>query len=275
MTNRTQLPYLVSLIDDETREVREEVLKGLSNYGPSLEEDLQEFSEALDSHLLDFLKPILENNRRKWLNENWDSWRNLSEENHQLEEALSLIAKFQYGVTYPVKLGRLLDQLSEEFRTLYPFGNEIDLSNFLFNFKRMKGEKEDYYNPFNSNLIYVIKEKKGLPISLACVYILTADRLSLDVKGCNFPGHFLAKTVVDGESVYIDCFNGGKMLFEEDFKTVADETFDSISDILSKNTTAKIIIQRILNNLANAYKNVDDKINSDFISTLLRTKTKD
>lgn len=272
MADRTQLPYLVSLIDDDTREVREEVFKGLSNYGSSLEEDLQEFSEALDNHKLDFLKPIIENNRRIWLSENWISWKNYTEDNQQLEEALTLISKFQYGISYPVKLSILLDKLAEEFRTLYPFGNEIDLSNFLFNFKKMRGEKEDYYNPFNSNLVYVIKEKKGLPISLACVYILTADRLSLDVKGCNFPGHFLAKTVVDGEDVYIDCFNGGKMLFEDDFQAVADETYDSISDILRKDTDAKIIIQRILNNLVNAYKNKDDKTNSDFIASLLRQK---
>ena len=238
MADRTQLPYLVSLLDDDTREVREEVLKGLSNYGSSLEEDLQEFSEALDTQKLDFLKPIIEANRRKWLSENWDSFKNYIEDNQQLEEALTLISKFQYGVTHPVKLSNLLDKLAEEFRTLYPFGNEIDLSNFLFNFKKIRGEREDYYNPFNSNLVYVIKEKKGLPISLACVYILTADRLSLDVKGCNFPGHFLAKTVVDGEDVFIDCFNGGKMLFEEDFQSVADETYDSISDILYKNIFA-------------------------------------
>lgn len=136
MADRSKLPYLVSLIDDETREVREEVLKGLSNYGASLEEDLQEFSKALDSQTLDFLKPILENNRRKWLSENWESWRKYNEGNQQLEEAFSLISKFQYGITYPVKLKRLLDQLGEEFRTLYPFGNEIDLANFLFNFKK-------------------------------------------------------------------------------------------------------------------------------------------
>ena len=275
MADRSKLPYLVSLIDDETREVREEVLKGLSNYGASLEEDLLEFSKALDTQTLDFLKPILENNRRKWLSENWESWKKYSDANSQLEEAFSLISKFQYGITYPVKLKRLLDQLGEEFRTLYPFGNEIDLANFLFNFKKMKGEKEDYYNPFNSNLIYVIKEKKGLPISLACVYILTAYRVSLQVEGCNFPGHFLAKTVLDGEPVYIDCFNGGKKLFEEDFKTIADETYDSLSDILGKETSAITIIQRILNNLVNAYKNSDDKINSDFFATLLRTKTRD
>lgn len=275
MADRSKLPYLVSLIDDDTKEVREEVLKGLSNYGASLEEDLQEFSKALDSQKTNFLKPILENNRRKWLSENWDSWRKQTESSRQLEEAFSLIAKFQYGITYPVKLTRLLDQLAEEFRTLYPFGNEIDLANFLFNLKKMKGEKEDYYNPFNSNLIYVIKERKGLPISLACVYILTAERVSLHVEGCNFPGHFLAKTFLDGEPVYIDCFNGGKMLFEEDFKSIADETYDSLQDILNKETSAKTIIQRILNNLVNAYKNSNDSVNSDFFATLLRTKTRD
>ena len=275
MTDRSQLPYLVSLIDDETKEVREEVLKGLSSYGSTLEEDLQEFSDVLDSQILATLKPIFESNRRKWLDDNWNSWNTIKDEKQQLEEVLSLISKFQYGIKYPVSLSRLLNDLANEFRKLYPFGNEIDLANFLFNYKKLKGEKDDYYNPLNSNLIYVIKKKKGLPISLTCVYILTADRLSLNVEGCNFPGHFLARTYLDGEVVFIDCFNGGKILFEQDFKSLADDTYESIVEILNQEISTKVIIQRILNNLVNAYKNSGEKTNSDFFTNILNNRTND
>ena len=105
----------------------------------------------------------------------------------------------------------------------------------------------------------------GLPVETPSSRSLSVDAQLFDPRdaldgaaliellyGCNFPGHFLAKTYLDGEGVFIDCFNGGKILFEHDFKSVADDTYESIAEILNQDATTKIIIQRILNNLINA-----------------------
>ena len=98
MIDQSQLPYLVNLIDDETDEVRKEVLKVLSSYGTSLERDLQEYSIILDKDKKSILQPILEANRREWLTQNWDSWFYIHDEIKKLEMASDLIAKFQYGI---------------------------------------------------------------------------------------------------------------------------------------------------------------------------------
>lgn len=50
---------------------------------------------------------------------------------------------------------------------------------------------EDYYEARNSSLQFVLRERRGIPISLATVVIGVGERLAMEVSGINFPGHFL------------------------------------------------------------------------------------
>jgi hypothetical protein len=267
--NREQLPFLLNLIDDDTDEVRGQVIKELSDYGPALEEDLNDLSKYFDSHKLSLINPILVSNRRKWLEQNWKN--NIAEEDEydRLEIALQMIINFQYGFKSSNSLETLLDGLTKEFHDTFFFGNEIDLANFLFKEKGLKGVKEDYYNPLNSNLEYVIKQKKGIPISLVLVYMLIGVRLGFKIEGCNFPGHFLAKILVDGEQVLVDCFNDGKLIFESDLYQISEESIEAVMHIVNSYTHSGTIIRRVVTNLINAYNQLDEKENSDLFNKLL------
>jgi hypothetical protein len=269
MVNSKQLEFLVKLIDDESEPVRDEVLKELTTYGFSLEKDLQEFSGVLDQKKIDLLKPIMEINRRDWLQKVWFDWLEVDDDKKQLESAMNIISKFQLGLAYPVELITLLDNLTEEYKRFYPFGNEIDLANFLFKEKSITGNKDDYYNPLNSNLMNVLQSKKGIPISLSIIYILIGDRLGFDIEGCNFPGHFLAKTHIDDEFVLIDCYNAGRIIYESDLENMINDSLESILAIVHKDTPATTVILRVLNNLVVAYQKIHDKENSDFIQNLI------
>lgn len=271
MPDKNQLPFLVNLIDDDTTEVRTEVLKELSNYGMSLEEDLLEYTDALTDEMLEIIQPALNINRRRWLKENWNLWFDYENDFDKLECALELIAKFQYGITTEKSgLSMLLSELAEEFTDKYPYGNELDLANFLFRKKGLSGDKKNYYNPLNSNLLYVIKSKKGLPISLVIVYMLIGNRIGFRIEGCNFPGHFLAKTYIDDELVLIDCFNGGRILYENDIdERVNEDSVDAIKKLIHLRTGSKSIIRRVLNNLVTAYKNKEEEDTSKFFEEIL------
>ena len=50
---------------------------------------------------------------------------------------------------------------------------------------------EDFYEVRNSSLQFVLRERRGIPISLATVVIGVGERLAMDARGINFPGHFL------------------------------------------------------------------------------------
>src|SRR3954453_21726515 len=66
------------------------------------------------------------------------------------------------------------------------------LHDVLFDVVGFVGNVDDYYNPANSYLSEVLRTHRGLPITLVLVYKCVAERIGLDVRGINSPGHFLA-----------------------------------------------------------------------------------
>ncbi|MCX6170105.1 MAG: transglutaminase-like domain-containing protein [Ignavibacteriales bacterium] len=258
MTSENKLYYLIELVDDLSEEVRAEIVQQLNNYGFTLERDLKELPANVVADKMIHLAPILTSNRMNWLEKNWQNWFNKTTHHEKIECALDLISRFHYGIYFTPALSELLDQLSNEFKNKIPYGDELDLTNFLFHEKELSGSKDDYYNPFNCNPIYTIKEKKGLPITLSLIYILIGDRLGFDIHGCNFPGHFLAKIYSDDEIILIDCFNKGKIIFESDINEALDYPVDSIIDVIHNDVSAEVIITRVANNLINAYKFIND-----------------
>lgn len=94
------------------------------------------------------------------------------------------------------------------------------------------GDRSNYYNLKNSFLYDVLLRRKGIPITLALVFMGLARKLHLKAVGISFPGHFMVKmvpapgylqiqnsmeTADDWRAAwYIDCFDGGKILSTED-----------------------------------------------------------
>ncbi len=64
------------------------------------------------------------------------------------------------------------------------------------------GARRTYYEARSSALEHVLRERRGIPISLAVVLIGTAECLGLEASGVNFPRHFL----VEVEDVLVDPF---------------------------------------------------------------------
>lgn len=77
------------------------------------------------------------------------------------------------------------------------------------------GNVNDYYDPDNSYLHKVLASRRGIPISLAVVYMELGRAISLDVKGVSFPGHFLMKLTVESGDIVIDPFNGASLSRED------------------------------------------------------------
>ena len=148
---KDQLPHLLNLIDDDTREVRESVLRELTDYGAALEIDLLEFNNILDPSAAKLIDPIIQKNRRKWLADYWITWQTIPDETEQLEAVLILLAKFQYGPHFKGNLKFTLDKMAQYFQNVYPYGNEIDLSVHLFQELRIKGDKKNYFKLFLTN----------------------------------------------------------------------------------------------------------------------------
>jgi len=99
------------------------------------------------------------------------------------------------------------------------------LHNFLFDEQGFKGNADDYYNPINSYLPAVLKNKTGLPITLSLIYKIVAERLGLKCWGVGLPGHFLVAVDVDAAPMLVDPFSGGRILTPDEAQDHIKETF--------------------------------------------------
>ncbi len=66
----------------------------------------------------------------------------------------------------------------------------------------------NYYAPENSYLNEVLRTRRGLPISLAVIWLELAQGLGLHAQGVSFPGHFLVKVTLQGGLVVLDPLTG-------------------------------------------------------------------
>jgi regulator of sirC expression with transglutaminase-like and TPR domain len=67
------------------------------------------------------------------------------------------------------------------------------VNRFFFEELGFAGNVNDYYSPDNSFLHCVIESRRGIPISLAVLWLELAQGLDLNAQGVGFPGHFLVK----------------------------------------------------------------------------------
>ncbi|PJA97112.1 MAG: hypothetical protein CO129_02955 [Ignavibacteriales bacterium CG_4_9_14_3_um_filter_34_10] len=268
--DKKKLPFVIQLLDDEEEEVRNELFSQLGLYDGNLEEDLAEYSNLISNSKLELIEPLLKKSRMDWLRQNWKKWIEIENEYIKLESAINFINIFQLGlINNKLSFQKQLDEFGNEFRELHPSGNEFDLAFFLFNKKGLTGNTDDYFNPINSNASLTIENKNGLPITLCIIYMLVGYRLGMEIKGCNFPGHFISQVEFENKKYFIDCFNGGKTLTTKDLEELLQDSFLELGSVLEKETTTNSIVRRVIRNLINAYKIKRDEVNYNFFSELL------
>ena len=131
----------------------------------------------------------------------------------------------------------------------------------LFKQQGFKGNAENYYDPENSFFNRVVDRKTGIPITLSVLYMEVARRVGLEVRGVGFPGHFLVKTVCDGEEVFVDPFHGGSILSPADLQGLLDKMYGGRLEVQPEFLSAVSsgqIVQRMLNNIKLIYANRQD-----------------
>ncbi|MDP3980567.1 MAG: heat shock protein HspQ [Chlamydiota bacterium] len=271
MPDSAQLPHLIKLLDDESPVVQDAVRKELLSFGHSLEDELHRMAIKLDEKQEKLLQIFFIKQHQKWLMKEWKTWTEQDDGKQKLETALDLLSNYQYAKNPPVHLKTLLDQLSDEFLLRNRPINPHELNRFLFKEKKIKGAQTDYFNPWNSNLIYAILNKRGIPITLACIYILVGQRLGLDIEGCNYPGHFLARIVDKDKIMLVDCYHGGKIVDAKEIIRLHQETSQvAIKEIIEKPADVLSIVCRVLRNLMRAYHEQSDHENHECMIELIK-----
>ncbi len=272
MPDPKQLPHLVKLLDDDSDIVRDTVLQQLESFGPTLRRELARQRVTLSSDQENLMSGLLDEHRRERLKNAWPQWKIFENDKQRLEAGLSLLAEFLSNFFVQKSLTALLDQLTMEFGQSHRKRDPLTLSRFLFHEKKLEGASQsEYYDPQNSNLLYVIQEKQGIPISLACIFILIGYRLGLNIEGCNLPGHFLATAEHNGAKVLVDCFHGGRFIDDKDLAGLNIAVPVTMADLIKLECNADTIVARMLRNLAHSYKQLNETANMQLMTDLLKT----
>jgi len=75
---------------------------------------------------------------------------------------------------------------------------------------RMPQPLQDYHLPDNSCIDQVLAQKRGIPISMALIYMYMGSKLGLTLHGANLPAHFMLKPEASAcDSCVCVCGGGG------------------------------------------------------------------
>ncbi len=181
-----------------------------------------------------------------------------------LAEAALLIAAEEYrDLDIAAYLARLDDMGATLKRRLRADISQADtimaLNRFLFDELGFSGSTADYYDPRNSFLNEVLDRKRGIPISLALVYMEIGRRLGLPLQGVSFPAHFLVKCPLREGTVVLDPYAKGVSLSLDDIrrrvKALRDgaEPPKSVVAGMLAAASSKEILVRMLRNLKGIY----------------------
>ena len=140
------------------------------------------------------------------------------------------------------------------------------LNQFFFQDLSFGGNVNDYYDPDNSYLNAVLRTRRGIPISLAVLWLELASGLGLNARGVAFPGHFMVKVNLPKGQVVIDPFSGQSLSREElaerlepfrQRSSMVDD-FDVPIGLYLQSAPPREIISRMLRNLKDIHKTQED-----------------
>ncbi len=143
-----------------------------------------------------------------------------SDEHFPLLEAAASLAQDDYPEMDVQQVLGDVDQLLARIKRRLPVDasslQKLRLLNqFFFQDLGFGGNINDYYDPDNSYLNAVLRKRRGIPITLAVVWLELACGLGLNARGVSFPGHFMVKVNLPKGQVVIDPFNGKSLSREE------------------------------------------------------------
>jgi regulator of sirC expression with transglutaminase-like and TPR domain len=129
----------------------------------------------------------------------------------------------------------------------------------------------DYYAPRNSYVHEVLRTRRGIPVSLAVIWLEMAQELGLRAHGIAFPGHFLVKVALDSGLVVLDPATGESLGIDhlsERLEPFRDEEDQMLKPDLDEGETPlglylqscppRDVLTRMLRNLKEIYQTQQD-----------------
>ena len=139
-----------------------------------------------------------------------------------------------------------------------PLARLMALNQFFYKDLGFGGNLNDYYATGNSYIHSLVETRRGIPISMAVVWLELAQGIGLSATGVSFPGHFLIKISLPMGQAVIDPLSGqsfsGEKLSEmlEPYRLTQD--FEVPLGLYLQAAPARDVLARMLRNLKEIFK---------------------
>lgn len=202
---------------------------------------------------------------------------NRSDAQFPLLEAAASIAQDEYPELDVQEVLGDVDQLLARLKRRIPHDSPAlqrlrALNQFFFRDMGFGGNVNNYYDADNSYMSAVLRTRRGIPISLAVLWLELAQGLGLNAHGVAFPGHFMVKVSLPKGQVVIDPFTGQSLSredlserlvpFQREQRSQSDNQELSDADIplglYLQSAPPREIIARMLHNLKEIFRTQED-----------------
>lgn len=253
---------LTSLLDDPSAGVRRGLCQHFGQLGLTARDFLREIADGNNRHLawharsyleeLNFTDPIAE--FREFI-------RSL---NYELETGALLLARTMRPDLDVAACVEEIDRIAARCRELIadpssPREKCRIINRVMYHELGYRGNVDHYADPDNSFLDQVLERRRGIPISLATLYLLVAGRLGIELEPVGLPGHFMIACFNVGSPFFIDAFDRGFFRSPEEIFVFlrAHDMAPTLADLAP--TPIREVLCRSCRNLANHFEAKGDR----------------
>ena len=249
------------LVDDPDPDVHGAVMEELKSYGKGIIPQLRESVKKLDeSTTRQELADLIHEYQRKPLDDLVKLIRlhQASETDMDLEDALFLLDSFGEPDADREAISKYLDELAIRVHEIFisqspanDLTHVLSMHSVLFEQEGFHGTTDDYYDPRNSYLSSVVSRRVGIPVSLAALELLLAERVGLDVQGVAMPYHFLL--YIPEIELFIDPFHSGTFISKDDCVSFLERSGVAFNESMLSPVKNVDILVRMIRNLSFAH----------------------
>ena len=210
-----ELQALIVLLGDDDGPTAAVVRGALLEAGEAARPHLEEAQQSADAQVRGRARLLMEELRLAELGRRVAEYAALDDERMDLLEGALLVAEYAHPNVDRTAAHQFIEGAAAMVRARlnHPLGAQDGLAamtSVLFDRLGFRGGK--FADPDESYLNRVIERRTGLPVSLSVAYVLVGQRSGLPVSGVNLPHFFVARYETEDGPVFVDCFQGGRLL---------------------------------------------------------------
>jgi len=264
MIDKREMWAMFNLLDDPQPSIQDALKERMLLIGEEVVPELRDLVQRNNGRNAGYVEDIVDiirmNNTLQRLGQSYQ----IQNPDPDLEENVFTMVKYGYPDAEIESYRKRLDEMGKDVvihagTHASPMDRFMKMRSYLFSELSFMGNKNDYYNPDNSFFNRVMDLRRGIPITLSVLMLLVGRRAKISLQGIGMPMHFLLKYDDGTRTFFIDAFNAGLIITQEQARAMLATTGMTFQSHMLDVVSDKEIIERMWRNLFLAYQQIGNE----------------